>query len=122
MNEQSVEILKKPRLGLRKLSWEEKKAFCKQWERSGLSKSQFCREQSLSLATFCGWFNQIALRSTQETDSLFTPIRTVAKEEVEKEIRVELLLSNQAIARITIPTLKLGSAMKELCHAIATLR
>jgi hypothetical protein len=49
------------------------------------------------------------------------PVRVIKQEEIEQQIVVEISLSNQATAKISLPMTSIGRLIQELCHATALL-
>jgi transposase len=58
----------KPKSTSKALSKEEKEAYVKRWQETSLSKSQFCKQEGISLSTFYSWFPRSVKKS-------FLPIR-----------------------------------------------
>lgn len=113
---------KKIQINQRKLSWEEKVELCKRWKESGLNKSDFCKKQGIPLPTFCEWCNRVWPKTEKQNLAKLTPVRIVSHQEKETQVVVELLLPNQAIAKISLPLSSIGSLIKELCYATTTVR
>jgi hypothetical protein len=122
MKEMIDDSSKKRQIKQGKLSWEEKVELCKRWKESGLNKSEFCKKQGLTLPTFCEWCNRVWPRSKKPEKSSMMPVRVIKQEEIEQQIVVEISLSNQATAKISLPMTSIGRLIQELCHATATLR
>lgn len=116
------EAIKKIQANHIKLSWEEKVELCKRWKGSGLNKSQFCKKQGIPVPTFCEWCNRVWPRTDKQIHPKLTPVRIVNKEETDQQVVVELLLPNQAIAKMSIPLSSIGRLIKELCYATPTVR
>jgi hypothetical protein len=51
-------VKKKPRKSPSFYNNQQKIAYVNAWKRSGLSRSEFCRREKLSIATFCVWVHQ----------------------------------------------------------------
>lgn len=61
------------------LSVADKEQYYRQWKQSGLSRSQFCREQKLSIATFCNWVKHFEERkSSVARESTFIPVTQIS--------------------------------------------
>lgn len=46
-------------------SKKQKKDFCKDWESSGLTQSQYCRDKGLNAMTFNGWIKKFLKRKAR---------------------------------------------------------
>jgi hypothetical protein len=79
----------KPKSTSKALSKEEKEAYVKRWQETSLSKSQFCKQESINLSTFYSWFPKPVKKS-------FLPIR----------IMPNVTKTNQVTAslKITLPS------------------
>jgi hypothetical protein len=122
MNEMIVDLPKKRQNNQGKLSWEEKAELCNRWKESGLNKSQFCKKHDLALPTFCEWCKRVWPKTEKQNLTKLTPVRIVSHQETETQVVVELLLPNQAVAKIRLPLSSIGSLIKELCYATTTIR
>lgn len=90
---------------------EEKITLCKQWQSSGLSRSDFCRRQGLTIATFCHWLKTFAIKSKNKNKKLeeatvekmpFLPLSTLASQQ--EEMKLEIQLPNGLICRFSSMT------------------
>jgi transcription initiation factor TFIID subunit TAF12 len=122
MSEMIVDSSKKRQINQANLSWEDKVELCNRWKESGLNKSQFCKKYGLSITTFCEWCNRVWSRSKKTKAPSMTPVRVINKQEIEQQVVVELLLSNQATAKMSVPMTSIGKLIQELCYATATIR
>ena len=118
----SDESSKKRKINQAKLSWEDKVELCKRWKESGLNKSQFCNKHGLAIPTFCEWCNRVWPHSKKAKAPSMTPVRVINQQEIEQQVVVELLLSNQATAKMSVPMTSIGKLIQELCHATDTIR
>lgn len=77
----------KQRILRKKYSAEEKAKYCGEWQESGLSRNEFCRERRLPLATFCTWLT----RAKRKVDSKFSfiPIKTKCEERTDAVIEIK---------------------------------
>ena len=83
----------------------EKEAFCVEWESSGLSQSQYCREKGINAMTFNGWVKKY-LRG----DKKFIPVKVeeepvqLAGDIIELTIKGKLIIklpSNMEVSLLT---------------------
>jgi hypothetical protein len=121
MNEIICDTSKEIQMNRRKLSWEEKFELCKRWKISGLNKSGFCKQQEIPLPTFCEWCNRAWPKKEKQIPAKLTPVRMINQEK-EARVVVELLLPNQAIAKVSLPLSSISSLIKEWYYATTALR
>ena len=107
---------------IRKLSWNEKFALCSRWKESGLSKSQFCREQKIAVPTFCNWCNKLWPSANKKTPTKLTPVRIINESKTEQQISLELFITDQTRVKIILPLSSIGAVIKELCYATTIIR
>ena len=122
MNEIKLNDRVKKAINTKKLTWEEKKIICEQWKQSGKSKAQFCKEEGISFQTFWGWCNRLWPDAKLPSRPGLTPVRVIDKLPMEPLIEVEVLISNQATLKMSLPLSSLGKLIKELYHATAIIR
>ena len=78
---------------VKKWTEEEKQSYCKAWQKSGLSRSGFCRREGLSFPTFCNWLkrqNTASHLAVPRMEFMVAPIlkESSAKEEQILEVRL----------------------------------
>lgn len=82
----------------RKRTREEKNDLCKNWEISGLSRSEFCRRKGLKIETFCNWLYQFQNKKKHPKKLKFVPVERL---DSKSEIKLEMCLSNGLIFRFS---------------------
>lgn len=112
-------------LSTQSLTWEDKKRYCEKWKASGESKSQFCKNQGLALATFYGWCIKLWPPSKNKN---FSPVKILNKKiPTEQPIQyehttIEVTLANQTSIRFKLPIHTLTGFIQELSYATHIIR
>ena len=105
---------------------EEKQALCEQWKASGKTKSYFCKENNIPLASFFPWCNKLWPELKESAPNIL-PVKIINKNasisntQVE-QTDVELLLGTNTTIRFKLPIKNLVTFIQELSHAVATIR
>ena len=125
MKEPSNHVAKK-HSDIKKRTNEDKKVICEQWKVSGKSKSQFCRELGIPLPTFCAWCDKVWL-PTKKKNQHFSPLHLVNKPVIKLEEKndltlIEISLPSQSVISFKLSIQNLVTFVREMCHAIATVR
>jgi len=110
------------------LSTQQKLDYCLQWENSGMRKAEFCKMHGFSVSRFYYWYHHIYLKSKSNRTSQegnWTPVMPERKEEFSTLMgaeQVEVILPNQVILRLSLPSSRVVSFIEELSHAAAIIR
>jgi len=106
----------------RSLSNQDKRSYCIAWEKSGMSKSVFCKAQGLSPSAFYTWYGQYKKHRFDE--SPFSPVVVKSSPSIgcQDTIQFEMRLPNHAQLFITMREHGLVSFIQELCHAATVIR
>lgn len=107
----------KPKKTKRKFSKKQKRAYCKNWKNSNLSRTEFCRQNNLSPKTFCNWL-RLGIANKNSTGEMniskggFLPVtcakpvttrdKDVALSQTDGATRIKLYLNNNI--RLSLPT------------------
>ena len=120
------------------LSESEKLVLCQQWHASCQTKSAFCQQHNLSIASFSKWSRKYLLENNQvptnnahekcditsagahQESSCFQTIDIMAVNDNHQ--RINILLPNGVQLLIPFTIENISQLMKELCHADTTLR
>lgn len=150
MNQEKQDAEKSKRKA-RKLTLSEKINLCKRWRTSGLNKSQFCRQNGLSLPTFCEWLIRLASFLKEDSGVGFAPLYPNSKKSILANpevncvdsvgslesaqnralnlastsspiVALEVTLPNQAMVKVKLPLTQVGNLLKDLMHATSALR
>lgn len=95
------------------------KARIKAWETSGLSKSDFCKEQHIPHSSFWKWYKRLSEKFKKEArDISFVPIK-IKKEKIESNSPLLILLNGNI--KIAIPNDVDMSTLKILLEVLGVL-
>lgn len=104
---------------------EEKQKLCEQWKISGKTKSQFCKEHGIALATFYGWCTNFLPSSKKEKTNLL-PIKIVNEKKIVKrddiETTLEIKITSQMLVCLRLPVKNVVGFIQELANAVAIIR
>ena len=91
--------------GRRRWSTVHKRAFLREFEASGLSAAQFCREQGLSEVTFSGWRRKLAKTDANPAGSSvpFARVRVLAPEPAPDGAEAMVRIETPGDWRLTVP-------------------
>lgn len=104
-----------------KLTWEEKKAICEQWKKSGKSQNTFCKEHDIAPQTFWTWCKKIwPQKQNQLTRVLVVDKKNLGEEPI--HTMIEIALPNNGLIRFSLPINKIASLIQEICHANTIIR
>jgi len=105
-----------------RLTQEEKSAYCRIWESSGLSKRAFCRREGIAIGSFLSWFKGYA--GHEGRGNLFIPVQVIRKKSIGDEVSKELIFSfpNGLSVAGTFSCNDFPLWLKELSDALTTLR
>ena len=82
----------------KRYSHEEKKGFCKAWKVSGLSQSEYCRENGLSVTTFNSWLKKFSAGREK-----FIPVTLDAQTAVEVGLQfLEIKLPGKLLVKLPL--------------------
>lgn len=103
-------------------TWEEKKALCEEWKKSVKTKSKFCKEHAIPLATFFPWCNRLWPVTKKERSNI-VPVKIKSTnlpflEVSSEQTPIELILVNGATVRFKLTIKNLVPFIQELSHAI----
>ena len=90
-------------------SKEERLALYKEWQASGLSKKEFCRQKPLNYQTFIWWFSK--KKAKQESKGKFVPV-TINKEFQASQSEIHLSVSRKVILSGTVNTAIIQAIVK----------
>jgi hypothetical protein len=104
---------------------EEKKALCEEWKASGKTKSNFCKEKNIPLATFFPWCKKFT--DTKKEVPNILPVKIINKAQVLAkaaidQTEIELHLGSSTVVRFKLPMKEIVTFIQELSHAVATIR
>jgi len=100
-----------------KYSIERKKHFCNAWEKSGLSKSQFRKQQGLP-SSFFGWFDKGS--TAGDWSPLVIKPEPILKHQ--RTIPIAIQLANGLSINLALDLPELKNLLGELIHAAAIVR
>ena len=105
------------------LSEQEKRAYCRQWESSGIPKSDFCKKHELSVNLFYYWYKQFKKESTDKIKQ-FSPVvaKMTPSDPRQNMMQLEMRLPNQMQLFIPVRESNLVSFIQELCNAVTVVR
>jgi len=106
----------------KKLSEQEKRDYCKQWESSGMSKSRFCKAHGLSVSEFYYWCKLFRPKTVIDDGNAFSPVIAKAASAQPEVAQLEMKLPNETRLLITLPERQLISFIQELYHAVTIIR
>jgi hypothetical protein len=106
-----------------KLSREQKLKYCEQWEKSGLSKANFCSAQNISIYAFRYWYYYIYSKEKKKP-SQWAPVVTESQctSQPERMLQIEIVYPNQVMLRVTLSASHAMEFIQELSNAIAIIR
>ena len=106
----------------KKLTQEQKRNYCLQWQRSGQSKAVFCQSHGIAKSAFYAWLHQFKLENSNNT--AFSPVTLKASPTLDTEnvMHLEICLANQTKILIQMQKSKVISFIQELNHAIAAVQ
>ena len=125
---QTNEIVEKETISPSKsaqLSVQQKLDYCSEWEKSGLSKIQFCRMHNISLSAFKYWRTHIyTKRKKQNQSSSWAPVVAKSQAIMKKEcaLQLEFEWPNKVVLRVSLSSDHAVQFIQELSHAIAVVR
>lgn len=120
---QEPSVNKKRRLPSQSYSLENKLALCEEWKRSGMQLEQFCKAKGVSKSALYRWRSALApLPNDKAKNWLLVKPTSQADSSLINETLIELILPNQAIARIKLLRTEAVTFFQELYHAIAAIR
>lgn len=107
-------------------TWDEKKALCEEWKSSGKTKSDFCKEHNIPLATFFRCCNRLWPVSKKAKSNIL-PVKIInntpfISSSSPQQTDIELILDNGAMIRFKLSIKNLVPFIQELSHAITTVR
>lgn len=115
----------------RRVSVEQKWAYCTAWEKSGLTQAQFCKEKNISIELFKYW-HRLYKKAKQSKSSPWVPVVTkpavplpIAPPEAVLPpplLQLELAFPNQLVVRVGLPASQAVPFLQEVAHAIAVVR
>lgn len=98
-------------------SAQEKLAYCEAWQRSGLSRSEFCQREGLALPTLCAWLKKHLTTAILPPQALqFTAVPEVTLKQPEEQM-LEIKLTNGLQCRFSRIV-----DIKQLCKIIGGLQ
>jgi len=111
----------------KKLSPDERRALCQQWKTSGLSQSEFCRQQGIALSSFHQWLSGKRLASIQpptvKNIPAWVPLEIKSTPKTPEEpLLMEMILPNKITLKLPIAYSKINSVIEQLCHANTVIR
>ena len=114
-----LEKIEAVKLKKKHCSIEEKHNYYQAWRKSGLSQTQFCKENNLPIQTFSSWVRQTEKGPVPRMS--FVPLQVVPKEKIDVE-KIEIQFSNGVMCRMTdvSDTKKVVTLVKELHDAFVT--
>jgi hypothetical protein len=104
---------------------QKQKSLCELWKSSGLKASEFCKQHKLAMSTFYGWCQKLWPHPKKASRKKFIPVITSAiTTEIDKvnQANIEIVLPNQAIIRVNLPTVGIATFIQELCYASTIIR
>lgn len=105
-----------------KLTWDEKKALCEQWKKSGKSQNTFCKEQGIAPQTFWTWCQKLWPQKKNQLARVLVVDKKNVEPEEQMHTMIEIALPNNGIIRFSLPINKIASLMQEICHANTIIR
>lgn len=89
---------------------QERQAHIETWEKSGLSMSEYCRQNNLAISNLSGWKNALLKTSTQcnpfQPLSLPEPVKTINVVEILIDQRIKIRLQHVTDAALIISIAK----------------
>jgi hypothetical protein len=106
----------------RRLTKEERSAYCKHWESTGLTKRSFCRREKIAHGTFLSWLK--GCENRESNAELFILISVIEGKHVVEHSNKELVLRlpNGLSISGLFSCNELPQWLKELSHALASVR
>ena len=102
--------------------------YCLAWEKSGLSKVEFCKNNKLSSTRFYYWYNEYQKKKNKQ-NNMWLPVLPIKPAipatqplPVTENITIEMLLPNQTQLKLVVAESKAVQMIQEICHAITTVR
>lgn len=96
------------------LSAKQWRMHCHDWQKTSVSKAEYCRQHGLEVTQFYYWHQQLLRELHKNTTANFIPVVTANDAVVTEQIRVELYFSDRMHLRIELGTGRLLSFIKEL--------
>ena len=105
------------------LSLEEKQGYCESFERSGLSKAEFCRAQNIKVTDFYYWYKQFR-KQTSKADNSFLPLMVKPTDSLmdKPTVQLEIKLANQIQVVLSMGEAGVIPFIQELSCAVTTIR
>ena len=113
----SAREVRQPKNGL---TWEEKVKICEDWRCSRLSKVMYCKRNSLIFSTFCGWCNSLWPKGKTGRLCEVSVLELSHKREKVSPITIELSISNQISAKVSMREDQILNFFKGVIHASST--
>jgi hypothetical protein len=109
------------------LTTQQKLDYCLQWESSGMRKAEFCKRHGFSVSRFYYWYHHMYLKSKNQgkgQEGQWSPVVSDSKGFSTREgsEQIEVILPNQVILRLLLPSSRVVSFIEELSHAAAIIR
>lgn len=122
----TVKKINHPKIKI-ELTTEQKLDYCLQWENSGMLKADFCKKHGFSASRFYYWYHHMYLKSKnqgKDQESQWSPVACNRKafSTLERSEQIEVMLPNQVILRLLVPSSRVVSLIEELSHATAIIR
>lgn len=122
-NQKSDGVLSRCSPDILSLTWPEKEELCKEWQRSGLSKTKFCSQRNINVSTFAGWCKKLWGGISPIEKNLLSPVKvTGMKDNASESIVLEVSFPNTVMARVTATPQQFGFLLRELIDATAIIR
>ena len=102
----------------KKLSEQEKRDYCKQWESSGMSKNGFCKAYGLSVNEFYYWCKLFKPKTVIDECNAFSPVVAKTAPLQTEVAQLEIKLPNETRLLITLPERQLISGSPSFCVVI----
>lgn len=100
MESTPLNLNKKPRKSPKRYSHHDKIQYIESWQQSGLNRSQFCRQEGLSIASFCNWVQRqipsvkrVSKPSKPVSQTPWLPVKLIADQPKVVGI-IEVVLAN----------------------------
>lgn len=106
----------------RKFSHADKKILYKKWKTSGLSKSEFCKANKLSVSTFCGWCTQLGVSMADPNWIAVKPAEEGSKGVPSEGLQICIRISSEILLEMNLSVSAAVELIESLTHATTIIR